>query len=120
MKAPSILRLVAAIALSAAATTSVSATEDAADDSGMSYEDKLQACAACHGENGDKPLAPDYPVLAGQYADYLEAALHAYKSGRRQHPIMNMQVEALGLTDADIARLAAHFASKKGLRSLAD
>jgi len=89
-------------------------------DGGLSFEDKLAACAACHGENGDKALAPDYPILAGQYADYLESALNAYKSGRRTHPIMQMQVEALALSDADIVRLAAHFASKPGLQSLAD
>ncbi|MEQ8234878.1 MAG: c-type cytochrome [Gammaproteobacteria bacterium] len=118
MKAPHTLRLLAALTLGVAATAVVASEE--ADDSGLSYDDKLQACAACHGENGDKPLAPDYPVLAGQYADYLEAALKAYKTGRRQHPIMSMQVEALGLTDSDITKLSAHFASKKGLRGLAE
>ncbi|MGR8918294.1 MAG: c-type cytochrome [Gammaproteobacteria bacterium] len=91
-----------------------------ADDSGLTYEDKLASCAACHGENGDKPLAPDYPMLAGQHQDYLESALQAYRSGRRQHPIMNMQVETLGLTDRDIERLAAHFASKEGLTSVGE
>lgn len=96
------------------------ATQAAAADDGLSYEDKLAACAACHGENGDKPLAPDYPILAGQYADYLAAALEAYRSGRRDHPIMKMQVEALELTSADIKRLSAHFASKPGLASLAE
>ena len=96
------------------------AANEAADDSGMSYDAKLQACAACHGENGDKPLAPDYPILAGQYADYLQAALKAYRSGRREHPIMSMQVQALGLTDGDIAKLAQHFSSQKGLRGLGE
>lgn len=96
------------------------AAEDEVDDSGLSYEDKLASCAACHGENGDKPLAPDYPVLAGQYADYLEAALKAYRSGRRQHVIMNMQVDTLELTDSDIARLAAHFSRQEGLVNLGD
>ena len=94
--------------------------EESADDSGLSFEDKLQACAACHGENGDKPLAPDYPILAGQYADYLEASLKAYRSGRREHAIMSMQVEALGLTDSDIERLSAHFARQPGLKSLGE
>jgi cytochrome c553 len=112
------LGLILALALCALGGTA--AANEAADDSGLSYEDKLQACAACHGENGDKPLAPDYPVLAGQYADYLEAALKAYGSGRRQHPIMSMQVEALGLTDADIAKLARHFSSQPGLRGLGE
>ena len=90
------------------------------DDSGFSFDDKLQSCAACHGENGDKPLAPDYPILAGQYADYLEAALRAYRDGRRSNPIMTMQVETLELSDQDIKRLAAYFADKKGLKNLGD
>ncbi len=98
----------------------VSANEEAADDSGFTYDDKLASCAACHGENGDKPLAPDYPILAGQYKDYLEAALKAYRSGRRQNPIMTMQVETLQLSDNDISRLAAHFAAKPGLKNLSE
>jgi cytochrome c553 len=96
------------------------ANEEAADDSGFSFEDKLASCSACHGANGDKPLAPDYPVLAGQYKDYLEQALKAYRSGRRQNPIMTMQVEMLKLSDSDIQRLAAHFSSKTGLKDLSE
>ena len=94
------------------------AQSDFADASGMTYEEKLEACAACHGEHGDKPLAPDYPVLAGQYADYLEQALLAYRTGRRQHPIMNMQVEALGLTREDMHRMARYFSHQPGLVNL--
>ena len=111
MKYSIILTQIAALALFGLATPVVA--ED--DDSGMTFDDKLAACAACHGENGDKPLAPDYPVLAGQYADYLAEALRAYKTGRREHPIMNMQMEVLEISDADIEQLARHFASKKGL-----
>lgn len=114
MKFSIILTLTAGLAMVGAATPV--AAED--EDSGMTFGDKLAACAACHGENGDKPLAPDYPVLAGQYADYLAEALRAYKTGRRQHPIMNMQMEALEISDADIEQLARHFASKKGLVQL--
>ena len=90
------------------------------EDVGFTFEDKLAACSACHGVNGDQPLAPDYPVLSGQYQDYLESALTAYKTGRRQHIIMNMQVQALALTDADISKLAAYFASKPGLIGLGE
>lgn len=85
---------------------------------GMTFETKLKACGACHGENGDKPLAPDYPILAGQHADYLAQALKHYRDGRRTHPIMSMQVQALGLTDGDIGKLAAYFAAKPGVITL--
>jgi len=92
--------------------------EDAAPaDDGMKFEDKLAACGACHGENGDKPLAPDYPILSGQHADYLAESLRHYRDGRRTHPIMSMQMQALELTERDIQRLAAHFAAKPGLRT---
>ena len=99
-------------------STLVFAAEEAG--SGMSYDAKLQSCFACHGENGDKPLMPDYPILSGQYQDYLAQALYSYRSGRRQHPIMNAQVMALGLTDDDIEQLAAYFSSKQGLANLGD
>lgn len=38
-------------------------------------------CASCHGADYNTPIDPSYPKLAGQYADYLEAALVAYKRG---------------------------------------
>ena len=36
-----------------------------------------QVCAACHGEDGNKPLQPDFPKLGGQHYDYL---LHSLKT----------------------------------------
>ncbi len=36
------------------------------------------ACASCHGANYSKPIDPAYPKIAGQHADYLAVALHAY------------------------------------------
>ena len=90
------------------------------EDSGLSYDDKLQSCSVCHGPDGDQPLAPDYPILAGQYADYLESSLKSYRDGRRANPIMAMQVQMLNLSDEDIRRLSAHFASKQGLSNLAN
>ncbi|MCW5626418.1 MAG: cytochrome c, partial [Burkholderiales bacterium] len=42
-------------------------------------EKKAETCAACHGPQGAKPVTPDYPILAGQYEDYLKHTLHAYK-----------------------------------------
>ena len=94
--------------------------ESVAQTGGMSYEQKLSACAACHGVNGDKPVVPNYPILAGQYADYLVNSLQAYKSGRRKHPIMNAQVKLLGLTDSDIKKMGQYFSKKKSLRDLAE
>jgi len=72
---------------------------------------KAGVCAACHGQNGISQV-PVYPNLAGQKEQYLVAALKAYKAGQRkggQAPVM--QGQATGLSDDDIANLAAYYAS---------
>jgi cytochrome c553 len=35
---------------------------------------------SCHGANFSKPIAPNYPKIAGQHSDYLFVALKAYKT----------------------------------------
>jgi cytochrome c553 len=40
-----------------------------------SGKQKSQACAACHGADGNTPLQPDFPRIAGQHEDYLFRAL---------------------------------------------
>ncbi|MBE0486717.1 c-type cytochrome [Marinobacter sp.] len=72
---------------------------------------KAAVCAACHGQNGISQI-PMYPNLAGQKEQYLVAAMKAYKNSQRQGgqaPIMTGQMS--GLSDADIANLAAYYAS---------
>ncbi len=73
---------------------------------------KSTPCAACHGQNGVSPM-PDFPNLAGQYADYLQTALTHYKNGKRKNPIMQAQVA--NLTPKDILDLSAFYAKQKGL-----
>ena len=70
-----------------------------------------QVCVACHGADGNKPSAPDQPVLAGQYYDYLVRALGDYKNGRRNNAIM--KGFAAQLSKQDIENLSAWFASQK-------
>jgi cytochrome c553 len=70
-----------------------------------------QVCAACHGPDGNKPSAPDQPVLAGQYYDYLVRALSDYKAGHRGNAIM--KGFAAQLSKQDIEDLAAWFSSQK-------
>jgi cytochrome c553 len=70
-----------------------------------------QVCAACHGAEGNKPSAPDQPILAGQHADYLVKALSDYKSGKRSNPIM--KGFAGQLSKKDMEDLAAWFSSQK-------
>ena len=70
-----------------------------------------QVCAACHGPDGNKPSAPDQPVLAGQYYDYLVRALSDYKAGHRTNGIM--KGFAGQLSKQDIEDLAAWFSSQQ-------
>jgi cytochrome c553 len=69
---------------------------------------KAAACVVCHGQSGIA-ASPNTPHLAGQPAMYVEQQLKNYRSGQRQHEIMN--VVARPLSDADIADLAAWYAS---------
>jgi cytochrome c553 len=59
-----------------------------------------------------------YPKLAGQGAAYIEKQLHDFKSGKRVNGIM--QGMAAGLSDADIADIAAYFSSQKTNTDQAD
>ena len=70
-----------------------------------------QVCAACHGPDGNKPSAPDQPILAGQYQDYLVKAMRDYKSGKRANPIMKAFADQL--SKKDMEDLAAWFSSQK-------
>jgi cytochrome c553 len=70
---------------------------------------KAAACAACHGANG-QGVAPN-PALAGKSEDQLAQAMQDYKSGKRPNAIMKGLVA--GLSDQDIANLAAYYASLK-------
>jgi cytochrome c553 len=91
-------------------------------------------CQACHGVDGNNPVNPTWsrltvqdiknmaadpklrlanPVwakLAGQNADYLAKQLQNFRSGARKDPIMTDM--ANGLTDADIADIAAFYAAQ--------
>lgn len=71
---------------------------------------KAAACTVCHGQLG-LSMAPNAPHLAGQPEIYLAEQLRNYRSGRRSHEVMS--VVAKPLSDADIADLAAWYASMK-------
>ncbi len=70
---------------------------------------KAAACAGCHGANGEG-VAPN-PPLAGKSEDVLLQDLQDYKSGKRDNAVMKGMTAAL--SDADMANLAAYFASLK-------
>lgn len=80
-----------------------------------------QACVDCHGAEGNAPIDASYPKLGGQYHDYLEHSLQAYRSGDRSgSPTTDlMGGQAKDLTDQQIADLGAYYGSVKSeLRDL--
>jgi cytochrome c553 len=71
---------------------------------------KVSMCIGCHGIPYYHTAYPEVyhvPMIAGQSADYIAKALQAYRSGERTHP--SMTGIARGLTDADMADLAAYY-----------
>jgi cytochrome c553 len=113
----SMTRTARALSASAAllALLSMSPAVSAADRAaGQAKADAV--CAACHGKDGNTPVDPSYPKLAGQYSDFLVRALSDYKSGARKNAIMAGQVQAL--SKADIENLAAYYASLPGSLSV--
>ncbi|MEM7207378.1 MAG: cytochrome c [Pseudomonadota bacterium] len=72
---------------------------------------KSETCIGCHGIPGYSNVYPTYrvPKLGGQHAEYIVAALKAYKAGERDHETMH--ANAAGLSDQDMADIAAFFAS---------
>jgi cytochrome c553 len=69
-----------------------------------------EACAGCHGEKGASTNAAN-PSLAGQDAQYLAAALRAYKDGSRVDE--TMKGLAATLDDTGIKNVAAYYASQE-------
>jgi cytochrome c553 len=77
-------------------------------------ENKVAMCIGCHGIPGYKATFPEVyqvPMIGGQSAKYIENALNAYKKGERKHP--SMRGIAAGLSDQDIADVAAYYAQQK-------
>ncbi|MFZ1430762.1 MAG: cytochrome c [Geminicoccaceae bacterium] len=71
---------------------------------------KAAACAVCHGLDGLSRI-PDAPNLAGDSATYIVSQLKAFQAGTRQNEQMSIMAE--GLSDDDIANLAAWYSSIK-------
>ncbi|MCB1956799.1 MAG: cytochrome c4 [Rhodocyclaceae bacterium] len=77
-------------------------------------EKGIPACAACHGPAG-AGLPAQYPALAGQFAEYIETQLKAFRSGDRANdPSRMMRDIAIKMTDGEIQAVADYAA---GLRS---
>ncbi len=72
---------------------------------------QVPACAGCHSPNGSG-IPAQYPRVAGQHADYLEAQLIAFRNGTRNNNPVMTEVAAK-MNDREIKATADYLA---GLR----
>ena len=91
--------------LALASAASMAQAQDAA-----AGQKKAAMCIGCHGIPGYQASFPEVhkvPMITGQNAKYIAAALAAYKKGERKHP--TMKAIAASLSDQDMADLAAYY-----------
>lgn len=98
---PVVRSMIGAAVLTLFASTAVAGDADAG-------KGKAAMCQACHGPAGVSPVDM-WPNLAGQKATYLAKQITAFRDGSRVEPTMAPFVA--NLSDADIADLAAYYAS---------
>lgn len=73
----------------------------------------IPACAGCHGPNG-AGMPAQYPRIAGQYAEYTETQLKAFRAGERGNDLNKMmRMIAIKMTDPEIKAVSDYVA---GLR----
>lgn len=87
----------------------------------QSLKAKTAMCYGCHGIVGYRTSFPEVysvPMLAGQNAKYIAAALHAYQTGDRKHP--TMRGIAASLTDQDIQDIAQYYEKLGDAKPLGD
>ncbi len=101
--------LMAAVGVSLAASPALAAGKSAIAGDPAAGRGKTAACAACHGADGNSAAA-DYPKLAGQGEKYLVKQLKDIRSGARPVPVMTGQLD--GMSEQDLADIAAYYASK--------
>ncbi len=71
-------------------------------------KEKSTACTSCHGVDGQG--SEPNTKIAGMSVGKFKTAIQAYKSGERNHAMM--QMFAKKLSDQDVEDLAAYYAGK--------
>ena len=79
---------------------------------------KFYTCEGCHSVVGYTNTYPTYhvPRLGGQHADYVVAALTAYKEDERKHG--SMKGNADNLSEQDMEDIAAYVSKFRGMNSI--
>lgn len=107
----------------ASAAPAAKASAPAAPAGAKSIEAKVAMCIGCHGIKGYQASFPEVhkvPMISGQNAKYIAAALKAYQTGERKHP--TMRGIAASLNEQDINDIAAYYEQhgKEEAKPLAD
>ena len=70
----------------------------------------VPACAGCHSPTG-AGIPSQYPRVSGQFSEYMEAQLKAFREDQRKNsPANQMQDIAKKLTDTEIKAVADYMA----------
>ncbi|MES3002955.1 MAG: c-type cytochrome [Pseudomonadota bacterium] len=97
-------------ASSAAPAASAAAQKTSAPMGAKSLEAKTAMCFGCHNIKGYQASFPEVhkvPMIAGQSAKYIVAALKEYKAGDRKHP--TMRGIATTLSEQDMTDIAGFY-----------
>lgn len=103
-----VLTILSALSMSGA----VMATGDA-----EAGKQKMLVCSACHGMDGNG-IAPNFPNLAGQGAQYIVKQLEDFKSSKRNDPTMIGMV--MPLSKQDMEDIAAYYVQQAPKIGVAD
>jgi len=71
-------------------------------------------CAACHGADGNSPIAPNYPKLAGLQKEYIVKQLNDFISGKRKNDTMTPMAQQIA--PEEIQGIAEYFSKQKSTR----
>ncbi|HUG73357.1 MAG TPA: c-type cytochrome [Steroidobacteraceae bacterium] len=103
------MRIAATLLILGLAAGSIQAADAPLKGDAAAGATKAAACTACHGLNGNSMMA-EWPTLAGQNASYLRDQTQRFRDGHRVNLMMMPMVQ--GLSDQDIADLAAYFSTQ--------
>ncbi len=78
----------------------------------------IGVCAACHGPRGES-VAPAFPRLAAQRAEYIESQLKSFRDRTRSDPMAQGYMWGMTsqLSDGTIAGLAEYYSKQKPVRN---
>jgi len=100
------VKTLVSLSCAAAAMLALAAVPANAQDA---LEAKLQACNACHGQNG-QPIDKSIPIIWGQTTAYMTKQLHDYRSEDRNNPVMSPLAGMI--KPEEWRKVANHFAAK--------